>query len=424
MTRDLPRKRELRPKGHFEIEQLFQFAMMAGLALVFCIAVIDGVLVDATRPMSDFVEYWAAGRLIAIGNNPYDPQGLTALQQNAGYGHNTPMMMLSPPWALPLQMPFGLLAYPVSRVAWGVLHAVLLLLSVAGFWRLVGGTEKATWISAVVALSFIPGIFALLAGQISILLLVGAWGYIEAIRRKRWWIAGVCASLFAVKPQLTYLFWLALIYWTMRTRQWRVIGGVAATLTALTLVATIWNPQVLPQYLASLSQPSYYWITPTIGAVLRLVFGWEHYWLQFVAPAVGALTFSIWWRRHGRALEWAASMPILLLISVITSAFGWIFDQVILLPLVLLLTSVSGPSRSSTRLWLIFYVVVNILAVVTHVAPSLDVSWVTAHGSDITGDGWGVVSSIWQRSRAWGVVVAPMIAVWYWAAMQVKRGQI
>src|ERR1700758_2168136 len=57
-------------------------------------------------PPDDFVEYWAAGRLNAHGENPYDPAKLFPLEKGAGRttlpldsaGNETAVMMWNPPW--------------------------------------------------------------------------------------------------------------------------------------------------------------------------------------------------------------------------------------------------------------------------------------------------------------------------------------
>src|SRR2546425_7820696 len=60
-------------------------------------------------PPDDFVEYWAAGRLNASGENPYDPDRLVPLERETGRDVDEAGMMWNPPWTLTLAMPFGLL---------------------------------------------------------------------------------------------------------------------------------------------------------------------------------------------------------------------------------------------------------------------------------------------------------------------------
>ncbi len=62
----------------------------------------------ARLQMYDFLEYWAAGRLLAFGDNPYDGDRMHALEHAAGRTEDG-ILMWNPPRTLPLVLPFGLL---------------------------------------------------------------------------------------------------------------------------------------------------------------------------------------------------------------------------------------------------------------------------------------------------------------------------
>src|SRR4051794_33614346 len=68
-------------------------------------------------PMHDFVEYWAAGRLLLEGSNPYDPDLVHELGRQAGRSDEG-ILMWNPPWALPLVLPLGMLPVRVAHLAW------------------------------------------------------------------------------------------------------------------------------------------------------------------------------------------------------------------------------------------------------------------------------------------------------------------
>src|SRR5262245_54052354 len=72
--------------------------LVALTALV--LAISRGGLPLADLPLHDFVEYWAAGRLLADGENPYDPEKVKDLEKEAGRTEE-PILMWNPPWALP-----------------------------------------------------------------------------------------------------------------------------------------------------------------------------------------------------------------------------------------------------------------------------------------------------------------------------------
>jgi hypothetical protein len=78
-----------------------------------------------TRPeyysSDDFFPYWAAGKILLSRQNPYDPQLKENLQiKLSGHGSDRyPIaIMLNPPWAVTLVMPFGVVNYPTGRLIW------------------------------------------------------------------------------------------------------------------------------------------------------------------------------------------------------------------------------------------------------------------------------------------------------------------
>jgi hypothetical protein len=100
--------------------------------------------------------------------------------------------------------------------------------------------------------------------------------------------------------------------------------------------------------LKALASPPLDWATATLGAWLRFFFGLERRWLQFLPSLVGLLGLGIWlWRRRGQ-WRWEAVVSPLLLASALTTAFGWSYDQVVLLPVIVDLVArlrVASPAR-------------------------------------------------------------------------------
>jgi hypothetical protein len=74
-------------------------------------------------------------------------------------------------------------------------------------------------------------------------------------------------------------------------------------------------------------------LTPTMSGLLRL---WlRNYPPMQLLPALLALVwFSFYWRRHRDRWQWREEMPVLLLVSLLTTSYSWFFDQVVLLPCV------------------------------------------------------------------------------------------
>ncbi|MBA4062690.1 MAG: hypothetical protein C0501_03090 [Isosphaera sp.] len=309
------------------------------LALAAAAIVIAGqvraLLADPTVwPPDDVIEYWAAAKLTLAGENPYDPARLLPLQQANGRDTADAVMMWNPPWALAVVLPLGLFPAREAQLLWLAVN-----LAAAGFcgdrlWRLCGGNPDRRWVGWAVVLAALPTAFALQAGQIGPLLLLGAVLFLDFERRGFYFAAGAATVLLAVKPHLAYLVWAAILCRAVATGNWRtVVGGAVAGLVC-SAVPVLFDPHVWRQYLDALgNRPPAQWLSPTLGTVLRLGLGEGRFGLQFLPVAAGLAWFAWHWSRHRRDWDWGEQLPLLLLVSFVTAPYGaWPFDMVLLLP--------------------------------------------------------------------------------------------
>jgi len=101
--------------------------------------------------------------------------------------------------------------------------------------------------------------------------------------------------------------------------------------------------------LTAAADPPLYWATPTLGAWLRAFLGQELRWLQFLPALLGAVLLALWLRRQQSAWDWRAVTPLLLFASALTTAYGWSYDQVVLLPAVVALVARLGLCSPASR---------------------------------------------------------------------------
>lgn len=291
------------------------------------------LLIYAPTMMSDFVEYWAAGALLLAGQNPYDPALMLAVERSAGYAGDRALLMLNPPPVLTLVMPFALLPYRQAAVLWFVLNAAALLWSCSILWKLAGGSRQATWIVYVCSVVFVPTLFALLLGQISILLLLSIALFLRFERDGRMIAAGAATTLLLVKPHVVYLVGVALAAWWLRHRDWRVILGVALGGIGM-FIPLAFNPAVYSQFAELTRNESLtHFSTSTLGTLLRLAArDPSRFGLQFVPMVLGFAYLATRLRRNrSTEWDWEREMPLLVVVSLATAAYGWVFDQVVLL---------------------------------------------------------------------------------------------
>lgn len=307
-------------------------------------------------PLDDFVEYYAAGVLNARGQDPYDANLMLDVERAAGRTEiDQAVMMWNPPWTLSLAMPLAKLSPRTGQLLWLLVSFCVVAFCADRIWLEYGGPRDRRALAWGIAFVFPPTLFLLQSGQIGAWLLLGATGFLLLVRRERYLAAGAVAALMAIKPHLIYLFWPALAVWVLlawRSRRWLVVvGGIAAGVAA-SIAPVIANPEVFDQYRAAMTErPPDQWKSPTLGTLLREIFGEERFRLQFVPPVLGMLwlVISLWrWRRE--EWDWAERLPLILLVSFVTAPYGaWPFDLVMLLPAVLQIAA--RVTASTDRPW-------------------------------------------------------------------------
>jgi hypothetical protein len=284
------------------------------------------------RDLQDFVEYWAAGRLNARGQNPYDARLMYEMEHSISPGLTDEIMMWNPPWVLTLAMPFGLLPAQVGHLLWVAIQLSAVLFAADVLWRFYGGALDRRWVGWLVALGFAPTFFLVRMGQISGLVLLGVVAFLHLGRRGRWGWAGAALVFAAIKPQIIFLFGLGVLFWALDRRNWRLLAGAAVTTLVLLAVPVACNPVVLGQYVDAMAHRPPQMLSPTLGTLLRLAFGVENFRLQFVPTALGVCWLVAYWRARRHDWDWAEQTPVLLLASFLTASYGaWPFDIVILL---------------------------------------------------------------------------------------------
>lgn len=305
--------------------------LVAALLAVALLGAGSSVIPDL--PVNDFVEYWAAGSLNLSGQNPYDPGLMLERERSVGYVGNEALMMFNPPLVLTLVMPFGALPYQTAALVWLVLQAAALVWSCFVLWDLAGGKARLRWVAFACGLAFLPTILALMLGQISILLLLGIALFLRFEREGRMTAAGASMTLLLIKPHIVYLLGVAFIVLWLRSRDRRIVMGVALGGVSL-LVPLAFNPSVYAQHFALTRNASLtHFTTSTLGQMLRLATGdLSRFGFQFVPMVLGLSYLATRLRRNRHAVwDWNREMPFLVIVSVATAAYGWLYDQVVLL---------------------------------------------------------------------------------------------
>ena len=354
------------------------FVWLAILACIFCIYYMVSINSSTIIPYGDTVSYWATGRLLLRGDNPYSAKEVLKIQDEIGELQTSPLneisMNLYPPWATPFALPLGLFSYSLTRVLWLLFHTIIIIISAKIIWIIYRGSTEKLYIPYLITIVFLPTIILLGVGHNSALLLLGASGFLYFIQKSNntnmnYFLAGVCAALTTIKPQILYLFLIALTLWIIQNRAWQVLWGGVFAISLLTLVPMAFDPQVISHYLATFSNYNYgTWATPTIGIFLRLFFGIEKGWLQFIPSIIGFGWLLFHWLKHKETWVWLKEMPILIFACVITSAYVWTYDMVpLLIPIIAIMVEMNRIRFNwFVGMYIFIFILVNAVAFYLH----------------------------------------------------------
>ena len=292
----------------------------------------------------DFVQYWAVGRLLLAGENPYDPALQLREERQVYPDRETALMMWNPPPALPLYAPWGLLAPKPAALLWnggqllGILMASYLLVRIYA-------EGQSWWLFLPMSLGFAGTVWLLFYGQNTGWILLGLAGFLWGQQRNRPWLAGCFGALTVLKPHLLLgfgLVWLADWCYCGRPRT-ALLAGVITVLLA-TALAHIGDPWVVQHYLIALREPSSFvilpkdWVLPAASYWLRLYMAPQSMMVQFLPSILVSLAMLVWRVWCGKRWSWTQRLPVLIAVSFLTTGYGgWIFDlPVLLVPLIAL----------------------------------------------------------------------------------------
>jgi hypothetical protein len=308
--------------------------LYAVLILLFCFPLATATISLTCRhtgPVCDFTAYWGAARAFLAHQNPYAAEPLLTIQRSIGWSTADPIRAYNPPWTLPLFAVFGFLPFYPAKALWLALALAVELFSSLALWTYFGGSPRTRWIALLIPLSFLPLGDTNQLGQITPLILAGLVAFLRFVRARHWFRAGA-SLLFAlgIKPHLFWLVAVAILLWAMQERHYRLLIGALTALAAAMAAVALVDPAALHYfsniYGRAMDQ------TCGVGGGLRVLFGRQHVWLQYVPCIPGAAWFFWYWSRHRKAWSWPEHLPLLLLVSFASSPYSWSVDYVIALP--------------------------------------------------------------------------------------------
>jgi hypothetical protein len=283
----------------------------------------------------DSIQYWAAGKLLVHRQNPYSVSEVQRLESSQGYPANRPLMLRTPPWSVWMTLPVGLLSSYWAWVAWEAILLASLVISMRISWRMYGDGPRPPNVFLLAGYLFAPVAACLVAGQIGMVLLLGI-SLFFLLEQERPLLAGTALLLPMAKPHIFILVWLILAVWIVARKKWMLLGAISAALLLAILIAIAFDPAIFQHYREMLHQQAIQnEFIPALSGMIRVLFFRRLFWVQFVPMALGLL-WSLWYYSRNREMwSWLTHGPALLIVSLLTTPYSWMTDEVVLLPAIL-----------------------------------------------------------------------------------------
>jgi hypothetical protein len=285
----------------------------------------------------DSIAYWAAGKLLLHGQNPYSVPSVLALERSQGYTANRPLMLRPPSWSVWMVLPLGLLSAYWAWVAWLAVLLASLVIAIRISWRMYGdgGGPRPPTAFLLAGYLFAPVAACLVAGQLGMVLLLGIVLFL-LLEEDYPFLAGAALLIPLAKPHIFSLLWPVLAVWVVTRKRWSLLGGVAAAFLLAISIAVAFDPAIFQHYREMLQQEGIqHQFIPALSGMLRLIFFRRFFWVQFVPLGLGLLWSARYYWKNRRTWSWRGHGPALLVVAVLTTPYAWMTDEAVLLPAIL-----------------------------------------------------------------------------------------
>ncbi len=280
----------------------------------------------------DSIAYWAAGKLLVHRQNPFSVPSVLALERSEGYAADKPLILRTPPWSVWMVLPLGLLGPYWAWVAWlGVLLASLVI-AMRISWQMYGDGSKPPNVFLLAGYLFAPVASCLVAGQMGMVLLLGIALFL-LLEQDHPFLAGVALLIPMAKPHIFTLLWPILVVWALTRKRWALLAGFAAGFVIANAIAVGFDPAIFQHYRETLQQQAIlHEFIAALSGMIRGMFFRRSPWVQFAPAVLGWLWSTGYYWKNRRIWNWRQHGPALLVVSLLTTPYSWMTDEVVLLP--------------------------------------------------------------------------------------------
>ncbi len=294
----------------------------------------------------DFFQFWAAGKALLQGDDPYEPQTWRQIYEQKGQWRwqTDQPVSLYPLWTAFPFVPLATLPVFWAALLWTVISQLFLVLSVGLMIKGLGWDNYGKWLllTMTVLITFEPFLLTILFGQLGMLLLVLMCGIFYLVSRGRYAVAGILLGLTLIKPQLFIVVIPTLLLVMFFEQRWAFIVSFAITAMGLMISSWLLIPDWLVKWQANLAKtanvrltisPTIWGFSHTVAAALRRVEMWSAMSLLACLVLIGLVSYLWHMRRNalGKGDQLAPLLGLTMIISLLTTPYMLSYDFALLL---------------------------------------------------------------------------------------------
>jgi hypothetical protein len=305
--------------------------VVAAMMLAVGILILTYAMSASEAAQRDFICYWAAGQQLAHHADPYDGQAILQIERSIGYRASSPFFMSEPPTAFFIALPLGFLSAKAGAVLWSLAIVASLMASIRLLWILNGRPPDRLHL---VGYLFPPALACLLAGHTGIFLLFGVVLFLYFHDSKPY-LAGASLIVLALKPQLFLPFDVVLLLWIVAGKRFRIAAGALIAIVLGIIFPLVLDRSAWSHYAQMTAEQLDDQIAPTVSFLFQMLLAQNHLWVQYIPTAVACAWATRRYLNSHVRWDWQNDMPLLLLVSIMTSPNAWFTDEAIVLPAIL-----------------------------------------------------------------------------------------
>ena len=176
-----------------------------------------------------------------------------------------------------------------------LLEFLIVAITLMSLWLLRWKPAPLTLAACVLGtLFFYNSARAIVLGQYAIVVAACVIGALVALRAERDWLAGILLGLSTIKPQMAFLTILYVLLWCAVRRRWKVIGGLAVTMSALIGLSFLLLPSWVSDFLRGVQGYTMHEIGSPVWIITQyyLRLGSVGEWI--VSGAIGLALVAAW----------------------------------------------------------------------------------------------------------------------------------